>query len=39
MIRYKTAEISVGLSGSMQTQTKDKTTCCVFVSGRLSQRT
>jgi hypothetical protein len=39
MIRYKTEKISLGLSGSMQTQTKDETTFYIFVSGCLSQRT
>lgn len=39
MIFYKTAETSLEFPGSKLTQTKDKTTACIFVSGSLSQRT
>lgn len=38
MIFYKTEETSLEFTGSTQTQTKDKTTVCIFVTGRLSQR-
>jgi hypothetical protein len=35
MIFYKTAETSLEFTGSMQTQKRDKTRVCIFVSGCL----
>jgi len=39
MICYKTAESSLEFPASVQTQTKEKTTVCIFVSGCLSRQT